>query len=117
VAEEARHEALAAAEERTAVDTRLKEYYSFFLILMYATSGSLVANSISYVLGPDASWMTSHKPLILALNVAFFAAAGLIDIDQQLRGISQFVMACRPEQVPALDHRRIRSCLRSAERS
>jgi amino acid transporter len=47
--------------------------YSFFLILMYATSGSLVANSISYVLGPDAAWMTSHKPLILALNVAFFA--------------------------------------------
>ncbi len=47
--------------------------YSFFLILMYATSGSLVANSISYVLGPEAAWMTSHKPLILALNVAFFA--------------------------------------------
>jgi SAM-dependent methyltransferase len=29
---------------------------------------------------------------------AFFAAAGLTDIDQQLRGISQFVMARRPEQ-------------------
>ena len=47
--------------------------YSFFLVLMYATSGSLVANSVSYVLGPEAAWMTSHKPLILALNVAFFA--------------------------------------------
>jgi SAM-dependent methyltransferase len=29
---------------------------------------------------------------------AFFAAAGLTDIDQQLHGISQFVMARRPEQ-------------------
>src|ERR1035441_1551275 len=47
--------------------------YSFFLILMYATSGSLVANSLSYLLGPDAAWMTSYKPLILGLNVAFFA--------------------------------------------
>jgi amino acid transporter len=47
--------------------------YSFFLILMYATSGSLVANSLSYLLGPDAAWMTSHKPLILGLNAAFFA--------------------------------------------
>jgi SAM-dependent methyltransferase len=28
---------------------------------------------------------------------AFFAAAGLIDIDQQLRGISQFVIARRPD--------------------
>jgi hypothetical protein len=28
---------------------------------------------------------------------AFFAAAGLIDIDQQRRGISQFVIARRPE--------------------
>lgn len=48
---------------------------------------------------------------------AFFAAAGLIDIDQQLRGVSQFVMACRPEQVPALDRWQIRPRLRSAERS
>src|ERR1022692_1473979 len=46
--------------------------YSFFLILMYATSGSLVANSLSYLLGPDAAWITSYKPLILGLNVAFF---------------------------------------------
>jgi SAM-dependent methyltransferase len=29
----------------------------------------------------------------------FFAAAGLVDIEQQLRGISQFVVARRPEQV------------------
>jgi hypothetical protein len=27
----------------------------------------------------------------------FFAAAGLTDIEQQLRGISQFVVACRPK--------------------
>src|SRR5436305_3652137 len=47
--------------------------YSFFLILMYATSGSLVANSLSYLMGPEAAWMTSNKPLILLLNTAFFA--------------------------------------------
>ena len=29
----------------------------------------------------------------------FFAAAGLVDIEQQLRGISQFVVARRPKQV------------------
>ena len=29
----------------------------------------------------------------------FFAAAGLVDIDQQLRGVSQFVVARRPKQV------------------
>ena len=48
---------------------------------------------------------------------AFFAAAGLIDNDQQLHGISQFVTACRPEHVPALDRWQIRPHLRSAERS
>ena len=48
---------------------------------------------------------------------AFFAAAGLIDIDQQLHGVSQFVMACRPEHVPALDRWQIQPHLRSAERS
>ena len=30
---------------------------------------------------------------------AFFAAAGLLDIEQELRGISQFVLARRPEQL------------------
>jgi hypothetical protein len=34
---------------------------------------------------------------------AFFAAAGLIDIDQQLHGISQFVAARRPDKVAELD--------------
>jgi ubiquinone/menaquinone biosynthesis C-methylase UbiE len=34
---------------------------------------------------------------------AFFAAAGLVDIDQQLRGMSQFVTARRPAQVTELD--------------
>jgi SAM-dependent methyltransferase len=34
---------------------------------------------------------------------AFFAAAGLEDIDQRLHGASQLVTACRPERVPALD--------------
>ena len=35
---------------------------------MYATSGSLVANSLSYLMGPEAAWMTSNKPLILLLK-------------------------------------------------
>jgi hypothetical protein len=34
---------------------------------------------------------------------AFFAAAGLTDIDQRLHGVSQLVTAWRPEPVPALD--------------
>jgi amino acid transporter len=54
--------------------------YSFFLILFYATSGSVVANSISYLLGPSAAWMTGSKPLILALNFAFFAIVLWINI-------------------------------------
>jgi SAM-dependent methyltransferase len=40
---------------------------------------------------------------------AFFAAVGLVDIDQQLRGISQFVIARRPEQVTELNGWRTRS--------
>jgi hypothetical protein len=32
----------------------------------------------------------------------FFAAAGLVDIEQQLRGISQFVVARRPERATGL---------------
>jgi len=54
--------------------------YSFFLILMYATSGSVVANSLSYVFGPTAAWMTSNKPLILGLNLLFFAIVLWINV-------------------------------------
>jgi amino acid transporter len=54
--------------------------YSFFLILFYATSGSLVANSVSYLLGPEASWMTSHKPLILAFNAAWFGIVYAVNV-------------------------------------
>ena len=36
----------------------------------------------------------------------FFAAAGLVDIEQQLRGISQFVIARRPEQDADFGRRR-----------
>ncbi len=32
---------------------------------------------------------------------AFFAAAGLVDIEQELHGLTQLVMACGPEQAPA----------------
>jgi len=45
--------------------------YGFFLILFYATSGSMVANSLAYLFHAD--WMTSHKPVILACNLVFFA--------------------------------------------
>jgi hypothetical protein len=45
---------------------------------------------------------------------AFFAAAGLTDIDQQLRGISQFVTARRPEETS--DTWRPRSSVRRTER-
>ena len=52
--------------------------YGFFLILFYATSGSVVANSLSYLF--QADWMSSHKPLILALNAAFFAIVLWVNI-------------------------------------
>jgi SAM-dependent methyltransferase len=48
---------------------------------------------------------------------AFLAAAGFVDVDQQLRGISQIVTARRPRQWPALDRWPTRSSGRSAERS
>jgi ubiquinone/menaquinone biosynthesis C-methylase UbiE len=40
---------------------------------------------------------------------AFFAAAGLVDIHQQVRGISQFVVARRPDRITELDRWRTRS--------
>jgi SAM-dependent methyltransferase len=43
---------------------------------------------------------------------AFFSAVGLIDIDQQLRGMSQFVIARRPEHVREPASRRNRSARR-----
>jgi amino acid transporter len=45
--------------------------YGFFLILFYATSGSVVANSFAYLFHAD--WMTSYKPLILGSNLVWFA--------------------------------------------
>jgi hypothetical protein len=48
---------------------------------------------------------------------AFFAAAGLTDIDQQLRGISQFVTARRPGEGSALDRWLTRTSGRSTERA
>lgn len=54
--------------------------YSFFLILVYSGSGSIVLNSISYLIGPRAAWMPSSKPLILLSSVAFFAAVLVINV-------------------------------------
>lgn len=48
---------------------------------------------------------------------ALFAAAGLVDIDQRLRGISQFVAARRPGQATELDRWRTRTFTHNAERS
>jgi glutamate:GABA antiporter len=47
--------------------------YSFFFILIYAASGSFVANSLSYVAGPRGAWMSSSKPVILVCSLIFFA--------------------------------------------
>lgn len=54
--------------------------YSFFLILMYATSGSVVVNSLSYLFGPSAAWMPASKPLILACNLGFFGIVFAINV-------------------------------------
>ena len=47
--------------------------YAFFLILVYAASGSVVANSLSYLAGPNGAWIASSKPVILACSLWFFA--------------------------------------------
>ena len=54
--------------------------YSFFLILIYAASGSVVANNLSYIFGPRAAWMSSSKPLILASSVVFFALVYAVNV-------------------------------------
>ena len=54
--------------------------YSFFLILIYAASGSVVANSLSYIFGPRAAWMSGSKPLILASSVVFFALVYVVNV-------------------------------------
>ncbi len=54
--------------------------YAFFLILFYANSGSVVANSIAYLLGPRYQWMNENKPLLIALNIAFFALVLAVNV-------------------------------------
>jgi amino acid transporter len=54
--------------------------YAFLFILFYANSGSVVANSISYLLGPRYQWMNENKPLLIALNAAFFALVFLVNV-------------------------------------
>src|ERR1017187_8111829 len=54
--------------------------YSFFLILFYAASGSVVANSLSYLFGPGAAWMSSSKPLILGCSMVFFALVYVVNV-------------------------------------
>jgi glutamate:GABA antiporter len=54
--------------------------YAFFLIFFYAASGSVVVNSIAYLLGPRYDWMNSNKPLLIAVNIAFFAIVLAINI-------------------------------------
>src|SRR6202046_2380581 len=54
--------------------------YAFFLIFFYAASGSVVVNSIAYLLGPRYDWMNSDKPLLIAINVAFFAVVLAINV-------------------------------------
>ena len=54
--------------------------YAFFLILFYANSGSVVANSVSYLLGPRYQWMNESKPLLIALNIAFFLVVFAVNV-------------------------------------
>ena len=54
--------------------------YAFFLILYYAASGSVVVNSVSYLLGPRGADITGNKPLILATGVVFFAAVYWVNV-------------------------------------
>ncbi len=54
--------------------------YSFFLILIYSGSGSIVANSLSYLIGPRGAWMPSNKPLILTLSIGFFALILFVNV-------------------------------------
>ena len=54
--------------------------YGFFLILFYANSGSVVANSVAYLLGPRYLWMNENKPLLIALNLAFFALVLVVNV-------------------------------------
>ena len=54
--------------------------YAFFLILFYANSGSVVANSISYLLGPRYQWMNESKPLLIGLNIAFFLIVFAVNV-------------------------------------
>ena len=44
--------------------------YAFFLILVYAASGSVVANSLSYVAGPRAAWMSCAASIRLSKGCA-----------------------------------------------
>jgi len=54
--------------------------YAFFLIFFYANSGSVVANSLAYLLGPRYDWMNNNKPLLIAINIGFFAMVLAINV-------------------------------------
>jgi amino acid transporter len=54
--------------------------YAFLLILFYANSGSVVTSSLVYLLGPSYEWMNASKPLLIGLNIAFFALVLLVNI-------------------------------------
>jgi hypothetical protein len=54
--------------------------YAFFPIFYYANSGSVVANSVAYLLGPRYDWMNNNKLLLIAINMAFFAIVLAINI-------------------------------------
>lgn len=40
----------------------------------------MVANSLSYIFGPRAAWMSGSKPLILASSVVFFALVYVVNV-------------------------------------
>ena len=54
--------------------------YAFLLILFYANSGAVVTSSLVYLLGPQYEWMNASKPLLIGLNVFFFALVLAVNI-------------------------------------
>jgi amino acid transporter len=54
--------------------------FAAWAVLLVSSLGILTATSFSYALGPDAAWMASSTPFILALNAALFALILAVNI-------------------------------------
>ncbi len=54
--------------------------FAAWAVLLVSSLGILTATSCSYALGPDAAWMASSTPFILALNAALFGLILAVNI-------------------------------------